>query len=79
MSTMVGDRGRLNGGRCSRWPRFGEETFDAAAEINQRTGDNRADALKDQEARPWIDVGMSLPLKNRAEGDKKQQGNRKIF
>ena len=79
MSAIVGERGRLDGGRCGRWPRFGEETFDAAAEINEHTGDNRADALKDQEARPWIDVSMSLTLKSEAEGDKKHQGNRKIF
>jgi hypothetical protein len=79
MSTMVGDRGRLNGGRCGRLPGFGEETFDAAAKINKCTGDNRADSLKDQEARPWIDVSMSLLLKSEAEGNKKHQGNRKIF
>jgi hypothetical protein len=68
---MIGERGRLNGGRFGRWPGFGEEILDAAAEIDQRTGDNRADALKDEEAGPWIDVSMSLSLENEAEADKK--------
>jgi hypothetical protein len=53
--------------------------FDAAAEVNERTGDDRADALKDEEAGAWIDIRIGLALKGEAERNKKRQGNREIF
>jgi hypothetical protein len=59
---------RLNCGRC-RWLGFGEKTLDATAEIDQRTGDNRTDALKDQETGAWINVSMGLALESEAKGN----------
>ena len=59
---------RLDRGR-GRWLGFGEKTLDATAEIDQRTGDNRTDALKDQETGAWIDVSMGLALESEAKGN----------
>ena len=80
MSTMlarVGERGRLDWGRFR--PGFGEEILDAAAEVNECTRDDCADALKDQKAGARIDVSMGLAFKSEAESNEEHQGNRKTF
>jgi hypothetical protein len=58
---------------------FDEEIPEAAAEVKQRSREDRANALKDQEPGARIDIGMGLALKGKAERNKKHQRNREVF
>jgi hypothetical protein len=58
---------------------FDEEIPEAAAEVKQRSGEDRTNALKDQEPGARIDISVGLALKGKAERNKKHQRNREVF
>jgi hypothetical protein len=53
---------------------LGEETLDATAEVEDSSGDEGAQTLKEQEAGTGIDVCMGLTLEREAERNKKREG-----
>lgn len=70
--------GRGAGLRNSLWG-FNEKISKAAPEVKQCSGEDRANALKDQEPGTRIDVGVGLTLKGKAERNKKHQRDGEIF
>jgi len=52
-----------------------EEVLDAAPEVEEHSGDRRADALKQEQTGAWVDVGVRLLLERKAERNKKHHGN----
>ena len=77
-----GDHGGLLGRAAGLRDALGspdEEIPEAATEVEQRSGEDSADALKDQESRAGIDVSVSLTLKGKAECNKKHQRHCEIF
>ena len=72
--------------RCRRLDRRGrrgltpgEEASYATAKVDQSPGDNRTDALEDEQPGAWIDVSVGLALKRETECDKKHQCDREVF
>src|ERR1700754_4473411 len=50
-----------------------EKAFQAAPEVKQCSGKDRANTLKDKQPRAWIDISVRLTLKSEAECNKKHQ------
>jgi hypothetical protein len=55
--------------------RLDEEVLDAAPEVEEHSGDRRTDALKQEKTRAWVDVGVRLAFKGKAERNNKHHSN----
>jgi hypothetical protein len=72
---MLARAWQRGGDRIGRFRRsLGEETLDTTAEVEDSSGDEGAQALKEQEARTGIDICMGLTLEREAERNKKREG-----
>jgi hypothetical protein len=52
-----------------------EQVLDAAAKVEEYSGDRGTDALKQEETGAWVDVRVRLALEGKVERNNKHHGN----